>query len=90
MKRKVRRRTFGRLAAEQGEQAGQVWHVAYEQDRSSVAQELIADPPRGIAWLQTVDRGECCLRIACTPKDLGGLERPDLAAVPDQVRFDAS
>jgi len=90
MKRKVRRRTFGRLAAEQGEQAWQVWHVAYEQDRSTVAQELIADPPRRIVRLQAVNRGEFCLRIAGTSKDLRGLERPDLAAVPDQVRFDAS
>jgi len=75
---------------EQGEQPWQMRHVADDQDRTSVAQELIADPPRRIPWLQTMDREECCLRIAGAPEELRGLECPDLAAVPDQIRFDAS
>src|SRR5688572_26143166 len=90
MKRKVRRRTFGRLAAEQGEQAWQVRHVAHEQDRSTVAQELIAYPPRRVARLQAVDRGEGCQWVARAPEKLRGLTRPDLAAMPDEIRFDAS
>jgi len=64
--------------------------VPHEQDRSISLVELALNDAGGVCGLQTARHRKDCLGVARAPEQLGCLPCPKLAAVPDDVRPDAS
>ncbi len=89
MRRKFCRGRTALLPFEQREQAGQVRKVAGDQDVTTFVAQPIANPRGWVVGLQIASGRELRERVACAPERFRCLPGAELAAVPDDDRFDA-
>src|SRR5262245_27664671 len=65
----------------------QARQVADDHDLARLGGQKVTNPLSGIIGLKTTDGGELGEWVADAPERLGGLARPELAAVPDDRRL---
>lgn len=77
-------------ALEKREQSRQMREVSGDQNVARLADQAVADPRRGIAGLKVARGGKLGESVARPPERFRGLLRAELAAVPEDIRPDAS